>query len=245
MEELLRGIWTRALPGLLIALGFTLVTAGMFTYAGPVEQGPARAQAPTVISIATPTPAATTPPLDDGGEASFVPATPLPDPLPAGWPTAPSDRIATRVVISELRIDLPIIAGSDDYPACGVALYFPTLGQPGGGRAVYIYAHARRGMFLPILDASKLRNGAKLLGMIVDVYTSDNLVFRYQIEEVRRHQVGGLANAYAARAEQLWLQTSEGPTGTPGKTQAIAAPHSVSETTRAEANPRPRPYRCG
>jgi len=244
VQDLLRGLWTRALPGLLIALGFTLVTAGMFTYASPVEPGPVVAEAPTVVSLATPAPAATVPPLDSV-DGSFVPSTPLPAALPAGWPTDPSDRIATRVVIVDLRIDLPIIAGSDAYPACGVALYYPTLGQPGGRRAVYVYAHARTGMFLPILDASKVRNGARMLGMIVDIFTSDNLVFRYQIEEVRRHQVGGLANAYAARTEQLWLQTSEGPSGTPGKTQVIARPYSVSETTQSEAHPRPRPYRCG
>jgi hypothetical protein len=244
VQGLVRDIWMRFLPGLLIATGVTLLTAGMFTYAGPVEQGPVRAEAPTVVSLATPIPVATIPPLDGPGP-SFVPATPLPPPLPAGWPTAPSGRVATRIIIVDLRIDLAVIKGNEDYPACGVALYFPTLGQPGGGRAVYIYGHARTGMFLPILDASKVRNGQRMLGMIVDVFTSDNFVFRYRIEEVRRHQVGGLANAWAATSEELWLQTSEGPRGTPGKTQVIARPYSVSETSQSEAHPRPRPYVCG
>lgn len=164
--------------------------------------------------------------------------------LPAGWLTEPSSRVATRVVVRELSVDIPVIQpGDEDYPLCGVAMYFSKLGQPGGGRSVYLYAHARFGMFLPILDASKIRNGQKMLGMVADVYTSDDLVFRYEITQVRRHQVS-LADAFSATTELLWLQTSEGPRGTVGKTQVVAIPYSVSPANPADAHPRPRPKVC-
>jgi hypothetical protein len=244
VATLLRVIGTRVIPGLLVALGVTLTTAGLLTYSGPVEAGPVIDAPPVTVTLPTPSPEATVSPTLPGA-GSFVPSTPLPSPLPAGWPTAPSDRLATRVVVRDLGIDLAVIApGAEDYPLCGVAMFYPSLGQPGGGRAVYLYAHARAGMFLPILDASKVRNGQRMLGMIVDVYTSDDLGFRYEIFQVRRHQVT-LTDAYAAGTEQLWLQTSEGPRGTPGKTQVIARPASIDPADPAAAHPRPRPYACG
>ena len=48
--------------------------------------------------------------------------------------------------------------GARDYPLCDAAQYFraDALGQPGQGRATYLYAHARTGMFLPLLTASKV-----------------------------------------------------------------------------------------
>ena len=36
------------------------------------------------------------------------------------------------------------------------------------GKAVYLYAHARTGMFLPLLTASKVASGNKMKGMIVE-----------------------------------------------------------------------------
>ena len=67
--------------------------------------------------------------------------------------------------------------------------------------------------------------------MIVQVYTSDDKLYLYEIREYRLHAVGAAAldAAIGATTEQLWLQTSEGPKGTPGKTQLRAFPISVSD----------------
>jgi hypothetical protein len=244
MARLLFGLRTRILPGLLIALGLTLTTAGLFTYSSPVEAGPLLDAPPVTVELPTPSAGPTVPLELPGAGESFVPGTPLPAALPVGWPTEPSDRVATRVSVRELSIDIPVIApGKETYPLCGVAMYFPKMGQPGGARAVYLYAHARAGMFLPILDASKIRNGQRMLGMIVDVATSDNLDFSYEIVQVRRHQLT-LTDAFAVQTEQLWLQTSEGPRGTPGKTQVVAKPYAVHEIDQARAHPQARPYVC-
>jgi hypothetical protein len=99
-------------------------------------------------------------------------------------------------------------------------------------------------MFLPILDASKVNNGAAMLGMLVQVYTSDDQLFLYEIVEVRRHQTT-LDDAANATTEQLWLQTSEGPRGTPGKTQVIAVPLSSGPAVPADAHPAANPVACG
>ena len=123
-------------------------------------------------------------------------------------------------------------------------MYLEDLSQPGRPGATYLFAHARVGMFLPILEASRIADGKKMIGMLVQVYTSDNRYFLYEITEVRRHQLT-LADAIAAKDQELWLQTSEGPRGTPGKTQVIAMPLSNSPADPADAHPTAKPVVCG
>ena len=126
-------------------------------------------------------------------------------------------------------------------------MYIKELSQPGSGRATYIYAHARDGMFGPIYERAILkRHGGprSMLGMAVEVYTSDDLLFLYEVADVRLHQLN-LDAAIHATSEQLWLQTSEGPKGTPGKTQLLAEPVAVVAADHATANPTPHPVTCG
>ena len=73
-------------------------------------------------------------------------------------------------------------------------------------------------------------------GMIVEVWTSDDQRFLYEIAEVRRDQTRPRRRARRPTREQLWLQTSEGPNGTPGKTQVIAEPLS-GETAPTPTTP--------
>ena len=123
-------------------------------------------------------------------------------------------------------------------------MYIQNLSQPGQAGATYLYAHARDGMFLPLLEASRVNNGRRMIGMLVQVYTSDNMQFLYEVYQVRRHEVS-LDDAIAAKSSTLWLQTSEGPRGTPGKTQVIARPISSGPADPDEAHPERRPVVCG
>lgn len=225
---------TRLVPSILSALGVVLLSAGLLTYTAPVEAGPGPSQTPTIVTL-PPTAAPT--PKPTGGPTSA--------PTPTPEPTAPADRVATRVVIADLKIDLAIIqeASGSTFPPCDVAMYIKELGQPGFGRATYLYAHARTGMFLPILTASKIKNGAKMLGMTVEVYTSDDQLFIYKVTEVRRHQLD-LDDAISASTEQVWLQTSEGPRGTLPKTQLVAMFVSSGPADHAAAHPTPKPVNC-
>ena len=223
----------RLLPAVLTAGGVTLLAAGLLTYTVPVAAEPVHTPSPQPSAVtATPSPRITLPPI---GSPTPAPPTPSPDP----------DRVATRVRIAALDIDLPVIKGPSGYPKCDVAMYLvdpsdpPRLGQPGQGRATYIFAHARPGMFEPLL---KTKAGDQR-GAVVEVWTSDDQLFLYEITEVRRDQ-RDLDDALAATSEQLWLQTSEGPAGTPGKTQVIAKPLSSGPADPADAHPKAKPKSC-
>jgi hypothetical protein len=152
--------------------------------------------------------------------------------------------VATRISIPSLRIDLPVVKPPSGYPLCTLAMYYPTLSQPREGGATLLYAHARTGMFLPLLERSKVNNGASLLGATVLVWTSDDVVSTYVIVMVRRH-VTSLDPAFAATTEQLWIQTSEGPRGTVGKLIVKAKRSGSQPSSHAAAHPAPHPVVCG
>ena len=161
--------------------------------------------------------------------------------------------MATRIVIASRDIDLPIISrdkrikgqGPDKYPPCDVALYHTAFQQPGTPGTTYIYAHARDGMFLPLLLASQHRDGASLLGSLVQVYTSDDREYVYQVTLVKRHALDfSLALDAPPGSQQLILQTSEGPRGTVPKLQILAEPVDVLQVSHREATPRAHPRAC-
>lgn len=238
MGHLADRIRTRIAPALLTALGVTFLAAGVLSLTTTVAADPLATPAPSASPDpaipSTPSPLITLPPLGSGG----------PPPVSASFPP---DRVATRVRIAALKIDLPVIHQPAGYPACNVAMFFgdDRLGQPGQGRATYIYAHARTGMFLPILTASKVSNGKKMVGMVVEVWTSDDQRFLYVITRVKRHVPydKSIGPAIAVKTEQLWLQTSEGR-GPQPKLQLIAEPLSQEPATHAAANPVPKPVNC-
>jgi len=243
MLPLLITVRTRFLPALVTAMGVVLLTAGLLSYADPATAGTAVVESPGIETFApSEAPSATIglPSPSADPSASAHPST-VPTPTASGTSRA----VATRVVVPALRIDLPVIQGPDGYPLCNVAMYFKELGQPGEDRATYLYAHARDGMFGPIYElAIPGRNGEKMKGMIVQVYTSDDRLYLYEIREVRLHQLN-LDDAAGATSDELWLQTSEGPKGTPGKTQLRAFLLSVGQADPADAHPEAKPVRCG
>lgn len=151
--------------------------------------------------------------------------------------------VATRIVVSKLGIDLAVIRGPSGYPPCNVAMYMKELMQPREPGVTLIFAHARRGMFLPFLTRSKTNNGASLLGMKVKVYTSDRRVSTYQIIQVRRH-VRSIQSAFGVTGERLWMYTSEGPSSSYPKLVVVAKRLSTTTTTYAASHPRARPVAC-
>ena len=221
----------RLVPALLTSIGVALLASGLMSYTSAVAQPP------------VPRPLASYAPLPTIDTGISLPG---PSSDPNAQPTFPPDRVATRIVIRRMDIDLPVMLQPDNvglFPLCDVALYIPTLGQPGEGRATYIYAHARVGMFLPLLTASLHNNGAKMLGMTVEVYTSDSWLFLYTITEVRRH-TRNLDDAINTNFERLFLQTSEGPDGTVPKLQVVADYLSSEPTDPGAAHPKPHPRVC-
>jgi hypothetical protein len=117
------------------------------------------------------------------------------------------------------------------------------MSRPGFPGATFIYAHARTGMFWPFLEVARAGRAQSMVGMRAWVYTSDDQRFAYQVVEVQQH-VLSLEPAYRETAEELILQTSEGPVGTPGKLILIAKPLGVEPAASAEAEVPAHPRRC-
>jgi hypothetical protein len=227
----------RARPGALtppwaaLALGLAMIVFGSDSARSTPEVSDVAVAVPTSKPEAT---TATAPTMADAGLPTLVPESVL-------------NRVPTRVRVADLRIDLPVTAppaDPDHFPFCNVAEFLPSMSRPGRPGTTYLFAHARDGMFLPILEASRVAGGRSMLGMRVDVYTSDARRFTYEVIEVRRHVVS-LEFAFRATTEQLILQTSEGPRGTPEKTTVIAVPREERPATSAEALPVADPVNCG
>jgi hypothetical protein len=269
MKSLMRFL-DRLLPALLIASSVTLLAAGLLSYAPPPSEtglpsdepavedplfpqtpnGVANVPSPSPSPVATPTcpafvPCPTLPPVTP--LPSVDPTTPPPTPPPPG--TGP---FATRIVIPSLNIDLPVVPGDlvvkgnrNFYPLCDVAMYMPSFIQPGQPGSTYIYAHAQRGMFAPLLKNSQINDGAGMVGALIEVYTNDNMLHLYELYRVKRHALDlSLATNVDPGEHRLVLQTSEGVTGTVPKLQVAARPLSVVPSTQAEAQPTPRPRVC-
>ena len=166
--------------------------------------------------------------------------------LPTLEPESALDRVPTRVRVAALGIDLPVLAPkvyANDFPLCNVAEFIPNVSRPGFAGTTFIYAHARLGMFLPILERSRVDGGASLIGLRVEVWTSDDRRFDYEVRRVLRH-VTTLETTLGATQEQLVLQTSEGPHGTPGKTMLVAEPVGNEPAAHDESHPTPHPVAC-
>jgi hypothetical protein len=244
MRSIADRLRTRIIPAILSALGITFLAAGLLSFTNPVAAVPGASDLPSTAGATaratplpsvtkTPVPLITLPPF-----ASGVAATPVP---------IPADRVATRVRIAGLKVDLPVVKPPTGYPLCNVAMYYlhPSLGQPGEGKSVYLFAHARTGMFLPLLTASKVSNGKKMIGMIIEVWTSDDQRFLYVITDVLRHTAFDKVfdKPFAATTETLWLQTSEG-VGSQPKLLIKAEPLSQEAAPHDEAHPKAKPVDC-
>ena len=157
----------------------------------------------------------------------------------------------TRIVIPDLKIDLPVVTlPANGVHYCDVAMRwpYPRFVQPGQPGSVYLLAHARAGMFLPLLHASLVNGGRSLLGAKVQLYTSADWVFTYTVGQVRRHisarGTTRLSAPLAAADPELWLQTSEGATTASPFLQVVAKLTNARPADHAVAHPSPKPTIC-
>ena len=244
----------RLLPAVLIASGVAVLVAGLLAWTDPAAIGSGGSPAPSFAVLSPPASVAPLPtlaPIPSVGPASSSSPMPAPSTVPTPTPTpTPRTAVATRVVVPALGIDLPVVRGpaNETFPYCDVAEYSTAFSQPGLGGQTFLYAHARDGMFLPILEASRVRDGKAMIGMVAQVYTSDDMLFLYQITDVYRHQ-DSLDTVFNATGEHLFLQTSEGPPpGYAGHTGLVtvvqAEPISSEPANHADAHPDARPRVC-
>jgi LPXTG-site transpeptidase (sortase) family protein len=132
-------------------------------------------------------------------------------------PSATSGIVARRIVIRRLGIDLRIVEGDGIDAPIGKAAHYPGSGWPDGGTNIYIYAHARTGMFLSLWDA---RVGDKVVLTLVDG-TQRTYVVDTVLPKVPWNAVQYLA---PTDTEQLTLQTSTSYYGTAPRFVVITHP---------------------
>lgn len=171
---------------------------------------------------------------------------------PTASPGREADGAATRVTIPGLGVDLPVVSefataegNEPGYPLCDVAQYLEEFEDPGRPGTTYIYAHARTGMFAPILAASLIEDGRSLIGLDALVYTNDAQLHTYRIYLVKRHATDlSLAREVTPDERRLVLQTSEGPRGTLPVVQVAARLVSTAAADVNDAHPVARPRAC-
>ena len=205
----------RSLVTLVAISVIVLVAAGLSIALGGGGAGPDGS--PSQPSVASGLPLVSPAPTLD---ASFPPvATPVAtdSPTPSPSPSAGQGIRARRVQIDRLGIDLKIVDGDGIDAPIGKAAHYPGTGWPGGGTNIYIYGHARTGMFLSLWDVNV---GDQVVLTLVDG-TQRTYVVATVIPKVPWDAVRYLG---ATPTEQLTLQTSTSYYPTSPRFIAIAYP---------------------
>jgi LPXTG-site transpeptidase (sortase) family protein len=115
--------------------------------------------------------------------------------------------VARRIRIERIGISLQVVQGDGIDAPLGKAAHHPDTGWPGSGTNVFIYAHARNGMFLPLWDAK--------LGDEVQLDLVTGVTVRYTVSKILPEAAwNDLALAQPTPGEKLTLETctSYGPT---------------------------------
>jgi hypothetical protein len=190
---------------LLLAVGVGIIAGGEQPHTGSVA--PVALPSATASAVPTPTPVGSVAPTVS---PTFVPPT---GPIPDGY----------RVRVPRLGIDLPIAEGDlvrdsiEQRTPENFAFHFPGTAIPGTFGNSYLYAHARRGMFLALWNAK--------VGDEVRITTPSGSELKFVITEVHpRVPPAETSWLQPAGDERVTLQTSTGPNPADPRFVVIAAP---------------------
>ena len=190
-----------ALAGtLLLAVGIALVAGSAIPRAG------------SVAPIAVPIPRASATIASDAPTVSATPEQTT-GPIPNGY----------RIQMPRLGIDLPIAEGDlyrdtvEQQTPENFAFHFPGTAIPGDIGNSYIYAHARRGMFLTLWNAR--------VGDEVKITTPAGGELKFVVTDVYRSvPPADTSWLQPTDVERLTLQTSTGPNREDPRFVVVAAP---------------------
>lgn len=143
----------RARPLILLAgiFAIVLVAAGVAFVLGGGPSGPGGTTASLIAGSSLPVSVAPVSGSPVPSGATLQSASPgSPSPSTAG---AEPGIQANRIKIDRLGIDLAIIQGDGIDAPIGKAAHYPSSAWPGGASNIYIYGHARTGMFIRLWDA--------------------------------------------------------------------------------------------
>jgi LPXTG-site transpeptidase (sortase) family protein len=135
---------------------------------------------------------------------------------------ASSRPVATRIAIARLNIDLPIVEGDGvDAPLNKVA-HYPGTAWPGEGSNVYLYAHARVGMFINLWFAK--------VGDSVDITLANGSHKKYVVSKILPSVEWNDRSVLApSSAEELTLQTCTAYSPAAPRFIVIAVPSAVGQ----------------
>ena len=142
----------------------------------------------------------------------------------ASRPSSSADASATaesvdRVRIERLGIDVPIIEGDGIDAPLDSAAHFPGSGWPGDGTNIYLYAHARNGLFGRLAEAQ--------VGDRVVLSMADGSEHTYEVATiVPAAPWNAMEYVAVTPTEQLTLQTSTSESVTDPRFIVIAYPTS-------------------
>jgi sortase A len=140
-------------------------------------------------------PLVTVAPTASAPDAGSSVATPSPS------PAVEAGIRANRIRIARLGIDLAIIEGDGIDAPIGKAAHYPSSAWPGGGSNIYIYGHARVGMFLPLWQIQ--------IGDTVELDLVDGTARTYVVTEILpKVPFDAVKYLQSTPTEQLTLQTS-------------------------------------
>ena len=220
--------WTQAF------LGFATIAATLAAVVAIVlavsSGSPTPTATPSAVAIAT------LPALPGSSAATLSTLPPIPGNSPSGavgspsaggvptdtpQPTDPPSKgtVATRIVISRLGIDLPVVRGDGVDAPLGKAAHYPGTDWPGGGSNIYLYAHARDGMFISLWNAQ--------IGDQIDLTLVGGATKTYIVSQILP-KVAWNAVQYLdpTPTEQLTLQTCTSYENTAPRFLVIAVPQS-------------------
>ena len=156
-------------------------------------------------------PLVTVAPTASGPDMGASPAAPSPSPA-----AEPGIR-ANRIRIARLGIDLAIVEGDGIDAPIGKAAHYPGSAWPGGGSNIYIYAHARIGMFLNLWQVQ--------VGDTVELKLVDGTTRTYVVTEILpKVPFDAVKYLQPTPTEQLTLQTSTSYYATAPKFVVITVP---------------------
>jgi LPXTG-site transpeptidase (sortase) family protein len=132
---------------------------------------------------------------------------------------SPTADAVDRVRIDRLGIDLPITEGDGIDAPLDSAAHFPGSGWPGGGTNIYLYAHARNGLFGRLTEAQ--------VGDRVVLSMADGSEHTYAVARiVPAAPWDAMEYVAVTPTEQLTLQTSTSEIVTDPRFIVIAFPAS-------------------
>jgi LPXTG-site transpeptidase (sortase) family protein len=151
---------------------------------------------PPTTAAAAPTTAATVAPASTPASASGSAP-----PSAVATPAAEGGIPASRIQITRLGIDLRVVEGDGIDAPIGKAAHYPGSAWPGGGSNIFIYGHARVGMFLNLWKARE--------GDVVELGLVDGTTRTYVVDQVLPTVPWNAVKYLRPTAtEQLTLQTS-------------------------------------